>query len=100
MATYNIGDRVDTSAVFTVTGVLTDPTTVSAVWGRSGQAPFTAWIYGTHSQIAKVSVGIYSAAIHITAGMTGVFYYEYYGTTACHAAQSGAFEVPNYWHIP
>ena len=95
---YNIGDRVDTSALFTVNGTLTDPTTVSAVWGRSGAAPTNTWVYGTDAQIARVGTGIYSAAIFITAGMTGVFYYEYYGTTACHAAQSGMFIVPHYWH--
>lgn len=94
---YNVGDRVDTSALFTVTGVLTDPTTVSAVWGRSGAAPTNTWVYGTDAQIAKVGVGIYSAAIYITASMTGSFYYEYYGTTACHAAASGVFEVARNW---
>lgn len=93
MASYEIGDRVDLwASAFKVTGVPTDPTTVAVQWGRSGTTG-TTWVYLTHAQIARVATGIYSAAVYITAGMTGGWYYKYSGTTACHAAMTGYFEV-------
>lgn len=97
MAVYNIGDRVDLwASAFQVAGVNTDPTTVLVKWGRSGEAG-TTWTYGTDSQIAKVAVGVYSASVFVTAGMTGAYWYIFRGTTACHAAHSGLFHVAPDW---
>lgn len=94
---YNIGDRVDLIANFSCTGVPTDPTTVAVQWGRSGASPTNTWVYNTDAQIARVSAGTFSAAVFITASMTGIFYYRFSGTTACHAASASYFEVKGDW---
>jgi hypothetical protein len=100
MGVYQIGDRIDLwASSFQVASVNTDPTTVAVKWGRSGTAfTPTTWVYGTDPQIAKVAVGVYSASVFVTAGMTGYFFYKFFGTTACHAAQTGFFEVANDWY--
>lgn len=91
---YNVGDRVDLwASAFTVTGVTADPTTVAVVWGRSGFTASATWVYLTNAEIAKVAVGVYSASIFPNSAMTGMWYYKFSGTTACHAASGTYFEV-------
>lgn len=94
---YNVGDRIDLIADFKVTGVPTDPTTVAIAWGRSGFTASATWVYLTNAAIAKISAGSFSAAIFPNSAMTGLWYYKFSGTTACHAAISGYFQVVNDW---
>lgn len=96
---YNVGDRIDLIADFKVTGVATDPTTIAVTWGRSGFTASATWVYGTNTEIARVSAGTFSAAIYPNSGMTGTWFYKFSGTTACHAAISGYFQVVNDWLV-
>jgi hypothetical protein len=74
-------------------GVLTDPTTVTLVWRRHGEAD-TTWTV-TAGQIVKDSVGVYHADIPVTE--PGLHYFRWVGTGAVVAAAEGTFSAESYF---
>ena len=94
MSDINPGDvvRVSTSPGFTTTaGVLTDPTTVTLLWRRAGDATttwtWTAAVPGTN--IVRDSVGVFRA--DITVVKPGLHYYRWAGTGAIAASEESTF---------
>ena len=86
LSNYVKGDLVRLSAVFTVAGVATDPTTVTCtVRDPSGTE--------TTPATTKDSVGNYHVDVDLTAAKSGVWQYEFLGTGACQAAMTGEFFV-------
>jgi hypothetical protein len=89
LSNYVKGDLVRLSAVFTVSGVATDPTTVTCTVRDPG---------GTETTPAatKDSIGNYHVDVDLTSAKSGVWQYEFLGTGACQAAMVGEFFVePN-----
>jgi hypothetical protein len=86
---YASGQLVKCSCTFTVSGIPTDPTTVISRF-RVGTALETIYTYGPGSNLVRDATGIYH--FHITAVSAGTYYYRFEGTTACEAAEEGAFD--------
>ena len=87
MSTYVPGDLVRLSAAFTVSGVATDPTTVTCIV-RAPDGTET-----TYSSPAKDSAGNYHVDHDLTSAIAGVWSYRYTGTGSCQAAYEAEFFV-------
>jgi hypothetical protein len=70
-------------------GALADPTTVTLLWRRHGEAD-TTWIV-TAGQIVKEAEGLYHA--DITVAEPGLHYFRWVGTGAIVAAEEGTFSA-------
>ena len=87
--TYDKGDLVRLTATFTVSGAVTDPTTV-ILYIRSGSGVLTTLVYGS-SSITKVSVGVYR--YDYSATKVGDVYFSWIGTAPAQAVEQGSFFV-------
>ena len=87
MSSYVPGDLVRLSAAFTVSGVATDPTTVTCVV-RAPDGTET-----TYSSPTKDSAGNYHVDHDLTAAKGGVYAQRWTGTGACQAAMESEFFV-------
>ena len=85
--TYTPGALIRLSAAFTVSGVATDPTTVTCVV-RAPDGTET-----TYATPTKDSVGNYHVDHDLTAAKSGVWTYKFTGTGACQAAMQAQFFV-------
>ena len=85
--TYTPGALIRLSAAFTVSGVATDPTTVTCVV-RAPDGTET-----TYATPTKDGVGNYHVDHDLTAAKGGVYSYRYTGTGACQAAMESEFFV-------
>jgi hypothetical protein len=87
--TYDKGDAVRLKATFTVSSVVTDPTTVTLkVKDSDGTISTYTYAGGT---ITKLSTGIYYK--DVTVSNDGIWYYRFEGTGSCIAAGENSFEV-------
>jgi hypothetical protein len=85
---YDIGDVASVTAVFRVSGVLTDPTTVTAeVRKPSGVDNYTV----TAGEITTTSTGAYN--LNIVVDEPGDWWYRFVGVGAAAGAQEGGFRV-------
>ena len=87
MSSYVPGDLVRLSAAFTVSGVATDPTTVTCVVREPDGTETTC------SSPTKDSAGNYHVDHDLTAAKGGVYSYRYVGSGACQAALEAEFFV-------
>ena len=87
--TYDKGDLVRLTATFTVSGAVTDPTTVT-LYIRSGAGVLTTLVYGS-SSITKVSVGVYR--YDYSAATAGDVSFRWAGTTPAQSADQDSFFV-------
>jgi len=82
--TYDVGDVAVVTAMFTVSGTLTDPTAVTLRVRKPDGT--TAVVTNT-----RTSLGLFTANITIDA--SGVWYYRWLGTGSAAAAEEGTFRV-------
>lgn len=83
------GSDQDTIATWTVAGEPTDPTTVTLKF-QTGPGASTVWTFGGAGSIVRVSPGVYSARIPVSAG-DGIV--EWIGTGAAAAVNVEFFQV-------
>lgn len=62
--TYDVGETVTITGTFTEAGELGDPSTVRFIYKNPANES-TTLIYGTDTQITKVSKGVYSMDLHL-----------------------------------
>lgn len=86
---YDIGEAVTISVAFTVSGVATDPSTVSLTY-RTPDGVETVLTYA-NNQIIRDAVGNYHVVL--TAAQAGSTTYVWTGTGTVIAAISGSFFV-------
>ena len=87
--TYDKGDAVRLKGTFTVSSVLTDPTTVTLkVKDSDGTISTYTYSGGT---VTKLSTGVYYK--DVTVSNDGIWYYRFESTGAVAAAGEGSFEV-------
>lgn len=89
MASYASGSQIRLSAAFTVSGVATDPTTVSLTV-KDPTGTETIYTYAA-AQIVKDSTGNYH--YDLTASTTGAYYYGFSASGTVVAASQGHFTV-------
>lgn len=86
LSNYYPGDLVKLTATFAVSGVATDPTSVTCtVIDPAGTE--------TTPATTKDSVGNYHATVDLTAAKSGVWTYKFTGSGACQAAMQAQFFV-------
>lgn len=85
-----VGGSTDVSVAFKVSSALTDPSTVT-LWIKSPNGTETALVYGTDDEVERVSAGVYTSHVSLTAAGRWVFRYE--GTGACEAADETLITV-------
>jgi len=87
--TYDKGGAVRLKGTFTVSSVLTDPTTVTLkVKDSDGTISTYTYSGGT---VTKLSTGIYYK--DVTVSNDGIWYYKFESTGTVTAAKEGSFEV-------
>lgn len=87
---YKKGQKVRISVAFTVDGVATDPTTVTAkIKDPSGNQ--STYVYGTDAEVVRESTGNYY--VEETTDENKLWHYRFEGTGACEAVEEGAFRV-------
>ena len=91
MATYDKGSTVKiyTSSVFSVSGVATDPTTVTLLV-EDPNGTETTYTYAL-GQITKAATGSYYK--EITMSTPGTWHYKWIGTGACAAVDKGELYI-------
>ena len=85
---YAIGDGFRLQASFTVSDVLTDPTTVTFQL-KDPNDVITTYVYGTDAEVVKSAVGVYYMDVTVSAAVT--WHYRIVGTGACIAAVESTF---------
>lgn len=90
MATYDRGDLVRLQATFSISGVPTDPTSVT-LYIRQPSGVLTTLVYGVDAGIIKVSTGVYR--YDYDASAMGAVTYRWAGTGAAQAAEQGSLFV-------
>ena len=89
---YYLHQGVTVWSNFTVSGTLTDPTTVTLnVTDPTGQTQ--SYTYAL-AEITKDAVGKFSKLI--PGEIEGTWFYEWIGTGACEAASEGYFKIKSY----
>ncbi len=92
-SSYDIGDLVRVSGIFTNTaGAATDPTAIK-VSVRAPDGTLTTYTYGTDAALKKETTGSYY--LDIDATLAGFWFYRWFGTGAVQAADEAWFEVVN-----
>ena len=92
IATYDIGDLVQVTSVFTNSaGTAIDPTTVSIQVKGGTDATVTTYVYGTDAALVKDSTGHYHCNISVTS--SGQWHYRWVSTGTGQAAEEGYFNV-------
>ena len=89
-ATYIQGSLVRVSVIFTVSGVLTDPSIVRLKY-KNPAGTTTTWVYLTDAQLVRDGVGQYRADIDANAG--GTWNWRWEGTGAAQGADQDTFTV-------
>lgn len=87
---YAEGTEVRVSALFTVAGTPTDPTTVTAII-RDPDGVETTYLYGTDAELVKDSTGAYH--VDVDADVAGRWVYRFAGTGTAQAALDQVFLV-------
>lgn len=87
--TYDKGDLVRVKATFTVSSVLTDPTTVT-LKVKDPDGTISTYTY-TGGTITKSSTGVYYKDVSVS--NDGAWYYRFEGTGTCQTAAEGMFKV-------
>lgn len=92
MNTYNLGDKIRTSVVFTQVSDETaiDPSVVKLSFITPAGVT-TTYVYGTDDEIVKSSTGNYYADISLTE--KGTWYYRWFSTGTGQAATEERLEV-------
>ena len=89
--TYEIGDKVRIKATFTVSGVKTDPTTIT-LRVKSPSNVISIYTYALF-EITKSATGMYHKDISITE--SGEWFYRWEGTGAVETADEAYLVVEN-----
>ena len=87
--TYDKGDLVRVKATFTVSSVVTDPTTVT-LKVKDPDGTITTYTYAGGT-VTKTSTGLYYKDVSVS--NDGVWYYRFEGTGACQSAAEAQFKV-------
>ena len=90
MAVYDIGDTAKMTCLFTVAGVLTDPTAVTCTV-RFPTNVRTTYTYLTDANLTKVATGSFRCDIDLS--QVGSYVYRWVGTGAAKGAEEGTFSV-------
>lgn len=85
---YQIGEGFRLQAVFEVSDINTDPTTVTFKIKNPSNV-ITTYVYGVALEVIKDAVGIYH--MDITVSAEGNWWYRVEGTGACIAAYENPF---------
>lgn len=88
---YTKGQKVRCSVNFTVSGTLTDPTTVTFKYKKPGLTTVTTLVYGTDAALVKDAVGQYHA--DIITDKNGEWQFRFEGTGTCTAVEEQPFKV-------
>ncbi len=86
---YDLNDTWNPTVTFTVSGVATDPTTITLTIIPPDKTPLT-YTYGA-AEITKSSTGVFTKAISLT--QRGVWYCKFTGTGTCAASAEGTITV-------
>lgn len=87
---YKKGQKVRCEVDFTVSDVLTDPSTVTAKT-KSPSGMVLSYVYGVDAELVKDGVGEYH--IDVTANEIGQWHFRFEGTGTCAAVEEAAFAV-------
>jgi hypothetical protein len=87
---YDKGDKVRSQMVFTVNGVPTDPTTITAKV-RTPAGVTTPYVYGSDAEVVRVSTGVYR--IDISAAQSGLYHVKWVGVGTAEAVEEDSFFV-------
>lgn len=90
MNAYDIGDVVRLTGTFTVSGVATDPSTVSLVIRRPDGVK-TTLVYGTDAALERTGAGAFRC--DYSPVVAGVHWYRFYSTGTAKAAEEESFTV-------
>ncbi len=90
MSTYDRGDLVRLTATFTVSGLPTDPATVS-LYLRAPDGTLSTLTYGVDVAIVRASVGVYR--YDFSAVAAGQVSYRWAGTSPAQAAEQGSLFI-------
>lgn len=91
MTTYDRGDLVGVQATFkTADGTLVDPTAVTFMV-RNPDDRVTTFVYGTDSDLTRISAGFYQCVLDIN--KAGTWHYRWASTGTGQAAEEGSFIV-------
>lgn len=89
--TYDVGDQIELSVVFTTAeGAAADPTVVT-VQIKDPAGNVTTLEYGESEQVERDETGVY--LLDLVADQPGVWAYRWAGTGALTAAAEGTFNV-------
>lgn len=88
---YDIGDPVVRTAAFTVGGVATDPTTITAKT-KDPAGTVTTYVYGVAPELTKVSVGNYKLTLS-SVTVAGQWSYQFVGTGTASGTETGEWVV-------
>ena len=91
--TFQVGDKAVITSTFTdpaASDAKVDPSVV-AFKVKNPNGTQTTYTYGTDSEAAKTSTGIYTLTVNIT--MAGVWAWRSYSTGSYQGAAQGSFEV-------
>lgn len=86
-----IGDDAACTATFTVSGVDTDPTTVTFTVRQEDEAAGTDYVYGSDSEVTRTGAGVYLLTFPVT--LAGRHQVRCVGTGAAKGAVQGEFVV-------
>ena len=87
---YKLGQKVRCTVTFTVDGVLTNPTTVTAkIKDPSGNV--TTYVYGTDAALVRDSTGVYH--VDVVTDKKRQWHFRFEGTGTCTAVEESAFGV-------
>lgn len=90
LLTCNIDSRPKLRALFTVSGVLTDPTTLGfKIENPTGSA--ATYIYGTNAELIREATGIYY--VNFVMNTSGSWAFKFSGQGACYAAGEAEVSV-------
>lgn len=91
MEVIETGTAASVTVSFAVTGIPTDPTTVTIKY-KVGTGTPTVLVYGTGTEITRSRVGVYKCSVS-TVGKPGTWVVEAIGTGTCAAVGSKTFTV-------
>lgn len=94
-STYQINDQAKLTVTFTVGGVVTDPTTVTATVRKSDGTVTNYTV--TAGQIVKDSTGVYH--LYVTVDVAGRWAYKFAGTGTVVDVEQGVFYVIPDWTV-
>lgn len=89
--TYTRGALASSTVTFTVGGVATDPSAVTAQ-NRRGDGRVTLYTYGVDAILTKVSTGVYNIVLDTTP-TNGEWVVHWVGIGMCQAAADDTFQV-------